>query len=245
MILQININSKSSGQRRMLLDFYEVTKGGKLLFTIVAIYILFTSITLPLIKYYLAKRNKVRNSDDITKSKDYFKKVLNTPSLVFILRNIAIKEFSVENVLFWENYQILQNMNYRFYNESKKVKETDDDGYIRLTNDYDYDYDGYYQQQIQSIAVDPMNNYSYVPDTPVPKEILPYYQNFFKTFIHRNGKAAVNIPDSIAKVIQGEMTFPTIGIFDSAKEEVIEMMYNSIYPIFLQNYKSQLDETFA
>jgi len=40
------------------------------------------------------------------------------------------------------------------------------------------------------------------------------------------------------------MSFPTVGIFDTAKEEVVDMMYNSIYPIFLQKYKKQLNDTF-
>jgi len=66
MVLQININSKANGRRRMLLDFYDITKGGKIFFTLVAIYILFASITLPIIKYYLAKRSKSRNANDVS-----------------------------------------------------------------------------------------------------------------------------------------------------------------------------------
>ncbi|OUM64918.1 hypothetical protein PIROE2DRAFT_8134 [Piromyces sp. E2] len=238
------MNVEGKDRRRMLLDFFDITKGGKIFFNLIAIYILFTSITLPIIKYYIAKSSKTRHADDITRTKEYFNKVLNTPSLVYLLRNIAVKEFSAENVLFWENYQILQNMNYRHYNESKKAEDLNGDvSNARLISQYDYD--GYYQQQIQSVATDAMTQYAYDPSTPVPKEILPFYQNFFKTFIHKDGKAVVNISGNVSKTIHGDMSFPTVGIFDQAKEEVVDMMYNSIYPIFIQKYKKQLDETFV
>jgi len=71
-------------------------------------------------------------------------------------------------------------MNYRYYNENKKLENMGGDvSNARLIGQYDYD--GYYQQQIQSVATDAMNHYDYNPTVPVPKEILPYYQNFFKT----------------------------------------------------------------
>jgi len=39
----------------MFLTLFEITKGGKMLFTVVSIYMLFASITLPVIQYYKAK----------------------------------------------------------------------------------------------------------------------------------------------------------------------------------------------
>jgi len=104
----------------------------------------------------------------------YFYKVLNTPSLVNELRDIAIKEFCVENVLFWENYQILQTMAYRYQIELKKAQEQGD---ARILTQYDFE--GYYQKQVQSFSVSSMDDYSYDPNTPVPKEILPYYTSFY------------------------------------------------------------------
>ena len=41
----------------MYLDLFESTKGGKMLFTVVSIYMLFASITLPLIHYYRSRKN--------------------------------------------------------------------------------------------------------------------------------------------------------------------------------------------
>jgi len=52
----------------MYLDLFEITKGGKMLFSIVSIYMLFTSITLPLIHYYKAKRNAKRYASEVSSS---------------------------------------------------------------------------------------------------------------------------------------------------------------------------------
>jgi len=67
LILQINVNENSSNShRRIFLDVFEITKGGKILFTIVSMYILFTSITLPVIKYFTARRTKSKNVNDVS-----------------------------------------------------------------------------------------------------------------------------------------------------------------------------------
>jgi len=51
----------------------------------------------------------------------------------------------------------------------------------------------------------------------------------------------VNISGTSERQIYNEICFnPTIGVYDSAKNEVVEMMYNSIYPIFLKNNKQSL-----
>jgi len=104
----------------------------------------------------------------------YFYKVLNSTALVAELREIAIKEFSVENVLFWENYQILQKMIYHYQLEYNKAKELGDE---RILSQYDFE--SYYQQQLQSFSSSSMDGYSYDPLMEVPKEILPYYISFY------------------------------------------------------------------
>jgi len=242
MILQINVSDDSTNNhRKFFLDIFEITKGGKILFTIVSIYILFTSITLPVIKYYSAKKNKSKNANDIKSSREYFYKVLNTPSLVYQLRDIAIKEFSVENVLFWENYNVLKSLVTRYFVEYKKAEEM---GNVELIEQYDFD--GYYHQQIQSYSSysrSSLDGYSYDSKVYVPKKIIPYYDRFYNTFISENAIAQVNISGKTYKNICNDILLPTTGIFDAAKDEVIEMIYNSIYPIFLKNNKKYLDET--
>jgi len=105
----------------------------------------------------------------------FFYKVLNTPALVHELRDIAIKEFSVENVLFWENYQILQSMVYRYQLEYNKAKEMGDE---RLVSQYDFE--SFYQKQTQSYSLSSISNYTYDPNMAVPEEILPYYTSFYQ-----------------------------------------------------------------
>ncbi|ORX87565.1 hypothetical protein BCR32DRAFT_289221 [Anaeromyces robustus] len=242
-ILQVtastNYDFNSSKHRRMYLDLFEITKGGKMLFIIVSIYMLFTSITLPIIHYLNARRINKKFKDEELNSKTYFNKVLNNSSLVNELRNIAIKEFSVENILFWENYKILQNMNYRHYVESKKAEEIGD---ISLLNQYDFE--GYYQQQVQSFTTPTsiMENYSYDSNIPVPKEIIPYYKRFFDTFIDPNGSAVVNISNEVIKQIYNEIPLPSVGIFDAAKDEIVDIMYTTIYPVLLKKNEKYIKE---
>jgi len=214
----------------MFLNIFEITKGGKMLFTVVSIYMLFASITLPVIQYYNAKSFSREIFNDPMSSIQYFYKVLNSNSLIAELRDIAVKEFSVENVLFWENYQILQRMVYRYQLEYKRAKEMGDE---RIVSQYDFE--SYYQQQLQSFSSSSMEDYSYDPNMEVPKEILPYYTSFYHMFIDFNGVAVVNISgETVKRIINNICSYPTVGMYDDAKNEVVEIMFSSIYPILLR-----------
>jgi len=220
--------------RRFFLDLFEKTKGGKMLFNIIAIYILFSSIILPLIHYWKSKSQRNKYFQSPVNSLQYFYKILNTPALVNELRDIAIKTFSVENVLFWENYQILQRMVYRYQKELHKAIEMGDETMVAQ-----YDFDNYYQQQIKSNYATPsMDSYSYDPTLIVPKEIYPYFKSFYYTFIDSDAPACVNITGKTLKQIRNEFrTYPTVGMFDNAKNEIVEIMYSSLFPILLRNNK--------
>jgi len=63
-------------------------------------------------------------------------------------------------------------------------------------------------------------------------------------FVDRNGPSAVNISGKTIKKIYHEMClFPTVSIFDDAKEEVVSMMYSSIFPILLKRNKKYMSNT--
>ncbi|ORY22612.1 hypothetical protein LY90DRAFT_515460 [Neocallimastix californiae] len=68
-----------------------------------------------------------------------------------------------------------------------------------------YDFEGYYQQQLQTFSVSSMDDYSYDPNMPVPREIMPYYISFYQTFIDSMGPASVNISGATVKHIYSEM----------------------------------------
>ncbi|KAL6597633.1 hypothetical protein U3516DRAFT_564477, partial [Neocallimastix sp. 'constans'] len=240
--------------RRGYMTIFEKTKGGKILYTFVTIYMFFTSISLPIIRYALAKHKRDDYSDDPLSSINYFYRVLNTSSLVAELREIAIKEFSVENVLFWENYQLLRKMISRYQIEYNKAKEMGDEKIISQ-----YDFENFFQQQQQHPSLSTVSGsetgnengtYSLVeessldPRTPVPKEILPYYNSFYFMFIDFNGPAVVNLLGETVKHIVNEMcSTPTIGMYDAAKNEVVDMMFSSIYPILIEKNKNHISET--
>ncbi|KAG4095522.1 hypothetical protein H8356DRAFT_1276326 [Neocallimastix lanati (nom. inval.)] len=220
----------------IFVSIYDYTKGGRVLFCIISMYMIFASIILPIMKCYNSKKEKNKYFHEPTSSIQYFYKVLNSPPLIEELRNIAIKEFSVENVLFWENYQVLQKMIYRYQIEFKRAERI---GNPKLISQYDFE--GYYQQQLQTFSVSSMDDYSYDPNMPVPREIMPYYISFYQTFIDSMGPASVNISGATVKHIYSEMcTYPTIGMFDIAKNEIVEMMYSSIFPILLRQNRKQL-----
>ncbi|OUM56489.1 hypothetical protein PIROE2DRAFT_65507 [Piromyces sp. E2] len=171
-------------------------------------------------------------------SLQYFYKVLNTPSLVNELRSIAIKEFAVENVLFWENYQILKKMIYRYQIEYKRAKEMGDENLVGQ-----YDFEGYYQN-IQNYTSSSEDNFSYDSTMLIPQEIMPYFLSFYHMFIDFNGPAVVNITSQTTKRIFNEIcTYPTVGIFDVAAQEVVELMYYSLYPILLKQNEKHLANT--
>ena len=65
-------------------------------------------------------------------------------------------------------------MVYRYQLEYKKAKEMGDE---RIVSQYDFE--SYYQQQLQSFSSSSMEDYSYDPNMEVPKEILPYYTSFY------------------------------------------------------------------
>jgi len=50
-------------RRRFILTLFEVTKGGKMLFVFLSIYMLFTSISLPVIQFYRNKYHKKENKE--------------------------------------------------------------------------------------------------------------------------------------------------------------------------------------
>lgn len=60
-------------------------------------------------------------------------------------------------------------------------------------------------------------------------------------FIDYNGPSVVNLPEKTVKGIVNEMcSYPTVGIYDQAAREVIEMMYTSLYPILLNQNKEYI-----
>jgi len=224
---------------RFILNLYNVTKGGEMMFASVSFYIFLIFIPIPIRHYFKAKSLKNRYFQDPMSSLHFFYKVLNTPSLVNELRNIAVKEFSVENVLFWENYKVLQekSKNYQLYYNREYPS-------IRPDHQCNFDY-YYYQLQQRNYAPDFLSDRgAYNPNLPIPKELFSYYISFYHMFIDYNGPSVVNLPEKTVKGIVNEMcSYPTVGIYDQAAREVIEMMYTSLYPILLNQNKEYIMST--
>ena len=65
-ILQSQATKGTEKHRRFFLNLFEKTKGGKMLFNLIAIYILFTSILLPIIHYWRSKAERKRYFQDVS-----------------------------------------------------------------------------------------------------------------------------------------------------------------------------------
>jgi len=226
---------KKRNVSQVLVNFYEVTKGGILLYVLVGFYIHTASVVIPWIKCIKAKRLEKKYENEPTNSMEYFYNILNSPNLVEELKIIALQEFSVENVLFWENYCILQKIVSRVKHKQENIGENSSNSHQKLS------VQDFYSQNSNS-----HDSESYDPNYPLLPQLLPYYNSFYHTFIDIEGPAPVNITgDAIRRIYHGFYTYPTVGIFDEAKDEVVEAMYFSIFPILLQQNRKQLGDLFS
>ncbi|ORX42570.1 hypothetical protein BCR36DRAFT_400284 [Piromyces finnis] len=228
---------------RAILTIFNITKGGKLVYALISLYMFFVSITLPIIHYYKSKSLKNKYFQNPICSIHYFYKVLNTPSLLNELREIAIKEFSVENVLFWENYEILRNMSMEYLLEYRSFSQQETSQTLRS-----FDFEAIYKQQRMNYypisPTDDITNSEYSSSLPIPQEIISYYTSFYHMFIDFNGPAVVGLQEKTIKNIINEFcTYPTIGVYDQAAHEVVEMMYHSLYPILLRQNQKHIMNT--
>jgi len=217
---------------------FKNTKEGILIFIVIGFYIHFTSVIIPLYKCIKAEHLDKRYENEPTNTMQYFYKILNSPNLVEELKAIAIQEFVVENVLFWENYCILQKLVTR-----AKHKQYISDGDSSSNSHHGkFTFQDIYTQN----SGNSHDEESYDPNYPLLPQLVPYYNAFYHTFIDIDGPAAVNISGSTVRRIYHDFyTYPTVGIFDEAKDEVVESMYLSIFPILLQQNRKQLGDVYS
>lgn len=225
-------NGEEIDQNSFLYNFKLSTKDGIVFFCLVGMYIQFTSVLIPLYKCYQSKKLEKEYENEPTNSMQYFYKILNSPALVEELKSIAIQEFVVENVLFWENYCTLQSLVYRFRHKKGEFGEGSSGSHGKT-----------YQDVYSQNSGNSHDDESYDPNFPLMPQLVPYFNAFYHTFIDIEGPASVNISGAtIRRIYHDFYTYPTVGIFDEAKDEVVESMYLSIFPILLQQNRKQLGE---
>ncbi|ORX75545.1 hypothetical protein BCR32DRAFT_271858 [Anaeromyces robustus] len=234
-IKQVITNEHIIKDKELLEKINYSTKNGTLIFVFTGFYIQTTSVVIPLIKCIRTERMNKLHEHEPTNSLQYFYKVLRSPNLIEELKTIAIQEFSVENVLFWENYCILRKY------ANKVIKRQNSN--ININNSNESNSNHYLLQDINSQSSSSQDDEYYNPNFPLNPELLPYYNSFYHTFIDINGAASVNLTsNTVKKIHHAFYTFPTIGIFDEAKDEIVETMFFSIFPTLLQQNRKQLGE---
>jgi len=153
-------------------DFDEFTKSGILLFIINGFYLHFTSVIIPIIKCIKAKRLDKKYEKEPTNTMQYFYKILNSQNLVEELKAIAIQEFVVENVLFWENYCILQKLVTRAKQKQEANGESSSNSHHQKLTIQDI-----YSQNSSH------DDDSYDPNYPLLPQLVPYFNAFYHTYV--------------------------------------------------------------
>jgi len=236
-IIQIIITNEYIMNKNLLEKINYITKNGRLIFVLAGFYIQTTSVIIPLIKCIKAERINKKHENEPTNTLQYFYKILNSPNLLEELKTIAIQEFSVENILFWENYCILRKYAIRISKKQNCNTSFSNYKYDEINNSY------YCLQDTYSHSSSSQDDANYNPSFPLVSQLKPYYNSFYNTFIDINGPASVNITgNTMRRIYHGFYTYPTVGIFDEAKDEVVESMYFSLFPILLQQNWKQLGE---
>ncbi|OUM68013.1 hypothetical protein PIROE2DRAFT_4435 [Piromyces sp. E2] len=185
--------------RVYLKQFYLRTKQGLIFFVILGIYIHLTSVVIPLIQCIFTERTNRKYENKPINELQYFYKVLKQPELVEELKEIAIQEFSVENILFWENYCLLRNLVVKVTKHHKEVGGTVDN------------YNLFSLQDIMYTENSMSSDGSYDANYPLLPQLVPYYNSFYYTFIDMDGPAAVNITaDTISRINYELNTDPTV-----------------------------------
>ncbi|ORX77346.1 hypothetical protein BCR32DRAFT_270709 [Anaeromyces robustus] len=226
-----------------------LTKNGIVFLVFVDFFIQLTSVIIPLGKCIQEKRMNKKYYDDHINTIQYFYKILESPSFMEELKNIAVQEFVAQNILFWKNYCTLRRItirsiiryeerygNQNTYNNNNKYK-------YKNYNDYN-NYNNYYlndNKDYSNLNSNSEFNFINNPYYPILPELLPYYNAFYTLFIDPNGPGKVNISEFCRQnIYQNLNNHPVIGIFDEAKNEVVESMYHTIFPRLLQNNRKQI-----
>jgi len=229
------------GQEKQLFtrqQMYLRTKQGIIFFVIIGVYIQLTSVIIPLIQCVFTDHMNKKYENEPINELQYFYKVLKQPELVEELKGIAIQEFCVENILFWENYLLLHTLVKRVTKHHKEVGGNIDSYDLFSLQDIMY-------SENSTFSLSQQTDESYDPSYPLLPQLVPYFNSFYYTFIDIDGPAPVNITSDTIQNINYELnTEPTVGIFDEALAEVIDIMFFSIYPIFLNQNRKQIGEIY-
>ncbi|OUM60423.1 hypothetical protein PIROE2DRAFT_13809 [Piromyces sp. E2] len=100
------------------------TNKGIFFFVIQELFVFFIITSIPFYEMYTDKK-KYKDFEEEMMSIEYFYKLINDPIIIEELKEVAISEFSIENVLFWESYRELMKLSKHQKNSAiKKILYT-------------------------------------------------------------------------------------------------------------------------
>ncbi|OBZ83852.1 hypothetical protein A0J61_08098 [Choanephora cucurbitarum] len=178
---------------------------------------------------------------------------LTQPSILDQLQDLAIRDFSSENILFYENYlQLFRKCKHNF------------------TDDHSIQH--WLKRLSSSTAPNENLEANEFLKTPIPIKLYPDFSLFYETFIREDASNQVNISHRARHMIDktfthlyrhhpelnptasiiirttqdnddldcsGNLTELSLSIFEAARNEVLWNIFNSVYPEFVDMYRIQ------
>ncbi|TPX70219.1 hypothetical protein SpCBS45565_g01970 [Spizellomyces sp. 'palustris'] len=78
-------------------------------------------------------------------------------------------------------------------------------------------------------------------DMPVPESARALYKAFYENYLEPGAPYEVNLPSSIREQVQHALSEDkiTVGMYDTAKDEVVQIMFLNSFPTFLHAIRNQ------
>ncbi|KAJ3035361.1 hypothetical protein HDV00_004040 [Rhizophlyctis rosea] len=186
----------------------------------------FSSVIMPIIQSYRDDREREQN---VNLDRNSFERVLRSPPLLEEFKQLAIADFCVESVLFLESYNALLHL-------LPPLMRPTTFPYLTTHQNNTFINPPHHRPQPFSTVVHPIPISLTPPTQAVPPHLIPYYLQFYSTFIQAGAPLEVNIPDRLRRKVgfMVEKGAFEVGMFGDLECEVREMLFRNTFFKFVK-----------
>ncbi|KAJ3047685.1 hypothetical protein HK097_011299 [Rhizophlyctis rosea] len=189
-----------------------------------------SSVIMPIVQSFRDDRDRDQN---VNLDRSSFDRVLRTPSLLEEFKQLAIADFCVESVLFLESYNALLHLlpplmrpttlTYVTLHPNSTTNTITPLPLSRSTSGTSTPFHPTTTSQIP-ISLSP-------PTQSVPPSMIPFYLQFYSTFIQQGSPLEVNIPDKCRRKVgyMIEKGCFEVGMFGECEGEVRENLFRNTF----------------